>query len=133
MVVSFSIGVSLSIISLPFYSSENPDILLRFAASASLAELATKPHSQRLQAEKATRNTSSGSKGVISTSKPPRLSTFAQKDSSARRENTIKIRRSRKARCGVQKVVPVAVGVVTLAAEHRNTFVARQRQSFTAV
>jgi hypothetical protein len=32
-----------------------------------------------------------------------------------------------------QKVFPVAVGVVTLAGKHRNTFVAQQRQSFFAV
>ncbi len=41
-------------------------------------------------AAKVTRKTSSGSKGVISTSKPPRFSTFAQRASSARRENTIR-------------------------------------------
>ena len=57
---------------------------------ASLAVRPPKSHSQWLQAAKVTRKTSSAWKGVISTSKPPRFSTCAQRDWSARRENTMR-------------------------------------------
>ena len=60
-----------------------------FEAFASLAPLSTRSRSHPLQAAKMTRKTFAGSKGVISTSKPPRFSTFAQRASLARRENTM--------------------------------------------
>jgi len=128
-----------SLISLPFRwssilfcQSEDPDILLRPAASASLAELSTKPHSQRLQAAKAIRKNFSGSNGVISPAKPSGFSTFPAVLACQTREDN-EVRRSRKARRDIQRVFPVAVGVLTLAEKYWITFVAQQRRSLTAV